>query len=78
MEERRNLTVQLDERTVRRAKAAAARRGMSLSGLVAQRIRDLVDADERYEQARETALEAMATATGHGGRSWSREDIYDR
>ena len=75
---KQNLTVQLDERTIRCAKAAAARRGMSLSGLAAEQIRDLAESDERYDQARQTALAAMDSATGHGGRSWSRDELYDR
>lgn len=75
---RQNLTVQLDERTIRCAKAAAARRGMSLSGLVAEQIRELAESDERYELAQRAALAAMASATGHGGRSWSRDELYDR
>lgn len=78
MMRKQNLTVQLDERTIRCAKAAAARRGMSLSGLVAEQIRELAESDERYEQAQLAAMAAMAAATGHSGRSWSRDELYDR
>ena len=71
-----NLTVQLNEETARRAKVLAARRGTSVSALVARQIDELVAQDDRYEVARRRALELMDTATPHGGRNWTREGIY--
>jgi antitoxin component of RelBE/YafQ-DinJ toxin-antitoxin module len=76
--EKRNLTIQLDEATIRRARVVAAHRGMSLSGLVALQLSQLAEADERYERARAVALEAMAEAVGRGAPSWSREELYER
>ena len=75
---KRNLTVQLDEDTIRHARVAAAHRGMSLSGLVAQQISELVASDQRYEHARMVALDAMAEAVDRGAPAWQREDLYDR
>jgi hypothetical protein len=75
---KRNLTIQLDEATIRHARVAAAHRGMSLSGLVAQQLSRLVEADERYERARSVALEAMSEAAGRGAPSWHREELYER
>jgi Family of unknown function (DUF6364) len=75
---KRNLTIQLDEATIRRAKVVAARRGMSLSGLVAQQLTELAEADEGYERARAVALEALADATSGGSPRWRREELYDR
>ena len=48
---RRNLTLQLDEETIRQAKLLAARRGTSISGLVARQLELLVARDARYEDA---------------------------
>lgn len=75
---RRNLTVQLDEDLIRRAKVVAARRGTSVSGLVARQLEDLVERDARYEEARQQALHALATVTHRGGRRWGREELHDR
>ena len=75
---KRNLTIQLDDATIRHAKIVAAHRGMSLSGLVAQQLNELVEADERYERARAVALEALAGASGGGTPVWHREELYDR
>jgi Family of unknown function (DUF6364) len=75
---KRNLTVQLDEVTIRHAKIVAAHRGMSLSGLVAQQLEELAAADQRYERARAVALGALAEAAGGGDPSWHREALHER
>lgn len=75
---KRNLTIQLDDATIRHARVVAAHRGLSLSSLVAQQLTQLAEADERYERARAVAFEALAEATGGGIPTWRREDLYDR
>jgi len=75
---RRNLTVQLDDDVIRQARVVAARRGTSVSQLVAHQIEELVEADRRYDEAWAAAREAMAGAVDRGGRSWTREELYDR
>jgi hypothetical protein len=74
---RRNLTLQLDEDVIRQAKVLAARRGTSVSALVAQELERLVDQEDRYEQARRRALELMAESVPRGGRTWRRDDLYE-
>jgi hypothetical protein len=39
---------------------------------------ELVEADQRYDQAWATAREAMSGAVARGGRSWTREELHDR
>jgi hypothetical protein len=73
---RRNLTVQLDEETIRQAKILAAERGTSVSGLVARELEQLVARNARYEEAMRRAVELMARSVEAGGRSWRREDLY--
>ena len=55
-----NLTLQLDEDVIRRARIVAAKRGTSVSALVARELDGLVAQDERYEQAWRRAEELMA------------------
>jgi hypothetical protein len=71
-----SLTIQLDQAIIRRARIVAAKRGTSLSALVARELDQLVARDDRYEDARRRAVELMETARPHGGRAWTREDIY--
>jgi plasmid stability protein len=75
---KRNVTVQLDDTVIRQARIVAARRGLSLSALVAQQLTALAEADERYERARAVALDALTDATGGGARSWRREALHER
>ena len=53
---RRNLTIQLDEATIRRAKIIAAEHGISIGGLVTQQIEQIVAEADRYSAAREQIL----------------------
>jgi hypothetical protein len=73
-----NLTLQLDEDVVRRARIMAAKRGTSVSALVALELAGLVEQDARYEEARGRAEEIMRRAAPRGGRSWRREELHDR
>jgi hypothetical protein len=74
---RRNLTVQLDEETIRQAKILAAERGTSVSGLVARELEQLVARNARYEEAMRRAIELMAESAPRGGRTWRRDDLYE-
>ena len=68
--------MQLDSDVIRRARVVAAKRGTSVSTLVARQLIELVDRDERYEDARRRAADLLANPRDRGGRSWTREDIY--
>lgn len=86
---KQNLTVQLDAEVIRRAKVLAARRGTSVSGLVAQQLEELTAADERYQHARESALGALRETREERARlareapgesdepRWTRDGLYE-
>jgi len=73
-----NLTLQLEVETVLRAKVIAARRGTSVSALVARTLDRLVEEDERYEAARLRAMELLAGAGAHGAPTWTRDELHER
>lgn len=75
---RTNLTLQLDEDVIRRARVVAARRGTSVSALTAQTLLEIVRSDERYEEARGRAESLLSSARPHGGRRWTRDELHDR
>ena len=54
-----NITIRIDETTAREVKALAARRGMSLSQLVAGQLRAMLKADLRFDKARDRALKRL-------------------
>jgi len=76
----RNLTIKLDELTIRKAKVVAAKRSTSVSRLVAEEIDRLVREDDQYEQARIEALADLESGwdLGSEGVLPPREGAYDR
>jgi hypothetical protein len=75
---RTNLTLQLDEDVIRRARVVAARRGTSVSALTAQTLLEIVRSDERYEESRRRAESLLSGARARGGRGWTRDELHDR
>ena len=76
---KRNLTVQLDEETVRKARILAARRATSISRLVGDEIARLVTEDDAYRRARRIALGHLERGFRLGGGPLpARDSLHDR
>jgi Family of unknown function (DUF6364) len=73
---KRNLTIQLDEETINGVRAAAARRGKSVSELVTTYLLQLASEDEQYELAKEYALQLLDNAHDRGDWQWNRDQTY--
>ena len=74
-----NITVKVDGELAQEAKVLAARRGTSLSRLVAEHLRALVDEDQAYAAAKERALRRLKRGYDLGWKSSvSRADLHDR
>ena len=75
----RNITLAFDEEVIRAAKVVAARRGLSLSGLIREQLLAIVEEDERYEAARRSALEWMEHGASLGvGTKPTRDELHNR
>ncbi|RSM86974.1 hypothetical protein DMH04_12050 [Kibdelosporangium aridum] len=80
---KRNITVQLDEEIIDRAKVLAAKRGTSVSALLSQQVIKMTEEAARYEAAKQRALARMDAISRRppreGGKvTWTREEINDR
>lgn len=76
---KQNLTVSLARQTLQKAKVLAARRGTSISGLIAQQIELLVGEDEAYEHAQRQALALLNRGFHMGGTiQVSRDELHER
>jgi hypothetical protein len=76
---KRNLTVQLDQETVEKARVLAARRSTSVSRLVSNEIQRLVDEDDAYQRASATALAHLGRGFPMGGgRLPDRDSLHER
>lgn len=76
---KRNVTVAIDRELLKRARALAAQRGTSISGLLAAELEKLVNNEQEYQQARARALARLATGFHlGGGKMPGREEVHDR
>jgi hypothetical protein len=76
-----NITLSLSEEDLREARVLAARRGTSVSQLLARMLSDLVEQESGYSRARERSLERLSTSEdlGTGGHiDWSRDSVHER
>lgn len=64
---RQNLTISLDRRTIQKAKILAARRSVSISGLLAHQIEILVGEEEAYERSERKAMTLLEQGFQLGG-----------
>jgi hypothetical protein len=76
---KQNLTVSLPRHTIRKAKILAARRGSSISGLLAEQIEILVGEEEAYERAERQATALLDQGFHLGGviRA-TRDELHER
>jgi hypothetical protein len=75
---KQNLTVQLDRETVRKARVLAARRGTSISAMVAAQIQESVEAEAAYDTALRSALELLGQGFHLGGGRLNRDALHER
>ncbi len=76
---KQNITLSLDKPLLRRARVAAAQRGVSVSALLSDELRDLVGREEAYRQAKARALAGLKNAPALGAaRIRNREALHDR
>lgn len=74
-----NITIKVDADLARDAKVFAARRGTSLSRLVAEQLETLVRSDQTYAEARRRALARLRNGYDMGGeRPLGRDEVHDR
>ncbi len=74
-----NITIKVDSHLVKEGKVLAARRGTSLSRLLAEQLERLVRADQTYAAAKRRALARLSRGYDLGWkRSANRAALHDR
>lgn len=73
-----NITVAIDAALLKKARAVAAHKGLSVSALLAEQLRQLVEATGRYDSARRKAAALLETPLPPGGAPLSREELHER
>ena len=74
-----NITLAVDEKLLKSARAYAKANGMTLNGVVRQKLTELVEQEERIEVARLKLIELMENSTGRMPKGWKfdREKLYE-
>jgi hypothetical protein len=76
---KQNITLSLDKRLLKRARAFAAERGLSVSGMLAAELLQIVERETAYEQAKGKALAQLDSPFHLGGKGiGSREALHER
>jgi predicted transcriptional regulator len=81
VKERRNVTLSLPEALLRRFRVHAAERNQSMTALMTEAIRSLMEREEQAAGAKRRFLARIRNAPdwGTAGRiGWSREDLHER
>ena len=76
-----NITLSLPEEDLREARILAARRGTSVSQLLAGVLRETVEREMGYDAAKQRSLALLREGAdlGTDGRvTWSRDDLHER
>jgi hypothetical protein len=75
-----NLTVTIDDTVLKRARKRALEEGTSVNAIVRERLEAYAGEDEAAAAMREFLEWARTVDAGSGpeGRTWTREDLYDR
>ncbi|TDE02437.1 hypothetical protein [Jiangella asiatica] len=75
-----NLTLKIDDDLLRLARIRALERGTSVNAVIRQRLEEFVGDDPRAESLRRFVDLASTSHSGSGedGRTWRRDDLYDR
>ncbi len=75
----KNVTLSIDEATLREARKIAAERSTSLNAMIREFLAELTARESRAAQARERILDLCDRAQARvGKRSWDRQDIHER
>lgn len=76
---KQNITLSIEKDLIKKGKIVAARKDISVSKMMGNLLRDIVDQHDRYEASKRNAIANMKKGLHLGGRiNWKREDLYER
>ena len=76
---KQNITLSIDKEIIKKGKVIAAQKDTSISKMLSDQLKEIVEREDQYEAAKRDALQALKEGFHLGGRiSWKREDLYER
>ena len=76
---KRNITLSIEKEIIRKGKVIAAQKDTSVSKMLSDHLKRIIEKEEQYEAAMRSALQSLEKGFHLGGRiNWTREDLYER
>jgi hypothetical protein len=76
---KQNITLSLEKEVIKKGKVIAAQRDTSVSQMITDMLKEVVEKEDQYEAAKRSALQVLKKGFHLGGRiDWKREDLYER
>jgi HSP90 family molecular chaperone len=76
---KQNITLSLEKEIIKKGKVVAARKDTSVSKMLSDLLKSMVEDDERYEAAKKNALQLLKKGIRLGGAiTWKREELHER
>lgn len=76
---KQNITLSIEKELIKKGKVIAARKDTSVSKMMSELLKEIVDRDDRFEAAKRNALNTLKKGFHLGGRiAWKREDLHAR
>ena len=76
---KQNITLSLEKELIKKGKIIAAKKDTSVTKMLSNLLRQIVEKEEQYEAAKRSALQTLKKGFHFGGeRPWKREDLYER
>ena len=76
---KQNITLAIEKEILRKAKLIAAQNDTSISKMLSDQLKVMIDKEEQYQASKRRALHALKKGFHLGGKiTWRREDLYER
>ena len=76
---KQNITLSIEKELIIKGKLLAAKNNISISKMLSEQLKQILDKEEQYETAKQGALLDLEKGFRLGGKiTWRREDLYER
>ena len=76
---KQNITLSIEKDIIKKGKIIAAQKDTSISKMLSEQLKQIIDREEQYEAAKRSALQTLKKGFRLGGKiTWKRKDLYER
>jgi hypothetical protein len=76
---KQNITLSIEKEIIKKGKLIAAQHDTSISKMLSEQVKQIIDKEEQYQAAKRSALQTLKEGFHLGGRiTWRRKDFYGR